>query len=374
MGSMGKRPLVMFLGLRGIGGIQGGVETHVSELIRHLPFDRGQMAVIGRAPYRRSGRAHDVGLPPVHWLPTLRHPALEALIHSVLGVLYAAIRRPRLLHIHGIGPNVVTPLARLLGLTVVSTHHGDDYEREKWGTIGRFILKRGERDAVCRAHACISISPVDADALRARYGREVAFIPNGVTTLAAVPAGATLAGYGLEAGRYALNVARQVPEKRQLDLIDAFEKAALPNVKLVLVGGADHENAYVRTLRARVAANPAIVMTGHLNGPPLAELFGNAGLFVLPSAHEGLPIVLLEAMALRRPVLVSDLPVYHAMGLPKNTILPVGDVAALAKGLTQAFANPPLPVDWSAMLARYQWDGVAADTAALYSRVLRERR
>jgi glycosyltransferase involved in cell wall biosynthesis len=360
----------MFLGLRGIGGIQGGVETHVTELVRNLPYAKEEMEVIGRTPYRRSDLPTDPALPPVHWLPTLRHQSLEAVIHSLIGVFYAAIRRPRLLHIHGIGPNIVTPLARLFGLRVVSTHHGDDYEREKWGPLARMILRQGERHTVLSAHACISISPVGAKTLRERYQRDVSFIPNGVAALSPVRPGTMMAEHGLEAGRYIVNVARLVPEKRQVDLIDAFEKAALPGVKLVLIGGADHETPYARTLRERTAANPMIDMTGHVSGAPLAELFSNAGLFVLPSTHEGLPIVLLEAMHYGRQVLVSDLPVYRAMGLPEDCIFPVGNVDALAERLRAAFVSPPEPIDWSHMLDRYRWRGVAEETAAIYDRLI----
>src|SRR5580700_203790 len=77
------------------------------------------------------------------WSP--RRSGYEALIHSVLGVLYAGIARPDILHIHAVGPAIVTPLARLLGLRVVVTHHGPDYERDKWGGFARWVLRTGER-------------------------------------------------------------------------------------------------------------------------------------------------------------------------------------------------------------------------------------
>ncbi len=50
-------------------------------------------------------------------------------------------------------------------------------------------------------------------------------------------------------------------------------------------------------------------MTGFISGDPLHTLFSQAGLFVLPSYHEGLPIALLEAMSWSLPVIVSDIPV-----------------------------------------------------------------
>ncbi len=368
------RPLVMILGLRGMEGVQGGVETHVTQLIQHLPIAAARIEVLGRTPYRPRGLVPDPALPRIRWLPTTRHPALEALVHSLLAVGYAAVRRPAMLHIHGIGPNLVTPLARLLGLRVVATHHGNDYDREKWGRFARAMLRRGERNAILHANATIAISPIGAQTLRERYHRDVAYIPNGVRPTAPVPAGETLARYGLASGRYVVNVARLVPEKRQSDLIEAFVAADLPNdVRLVLIGGADHEADYVQRVRALAGADPRVILAGHVSGAPLAELFSNAGLFALPSTHEGLPIALLEAMAYGLPLLLSDLPVYPAMALPAECLFPVGDVAALSRQLGACFAAPPGRVDWGPLLAFYNWERVGRETALIYDHVLGQK-
>lgn len=371
MRAAGKRPAVMFLGLRGIHSVQGGVETHVTHLVRNLPYAREDKVVIGRRPYRPvdfCGEEDAVVL----WLPTFRNRHLEALIHSLVGTFYAAFRRPRILHIHGIGPGIVVPLARLFGLRVVTTHHGNDYDREKWGTFARSVLRYGERLAVNYANACISISPVVTNDLTTRYHKPVAYIPNGVPPRSSVPPSSQLHAMGLVHGRYIVNVARLVPEKRQIDLIDAFEHAAIPDIKLVFVGEADHASGYARAVRARAEANPNIIATGFMSGEPLAEIFCNAGLFVLPSAHEGLPLVLLEAMAYSLPLLVSDLPVYKAMGLSDSHQFPLGNIEALASRLRSIFATPSAPVDWQGMLRDYEWPTIARRTAEIYAQVLKD--
>ncbi|MGN3975248.1 glycosyltransferase family 4 protein [Tsuneonella sp. SYSU-LHT278] len=364
------RPRIMFLGLRGIGGIQGGVETHVSELVRNLPYAREELEVIGRRPYRRTDLQNDPASPIIRWLPAWRHPFVEAIFHSLLGVLYAAVRRPHLLHIHAIGPNIVTPLARLLGLRVISTHHGEDYRREKWGRVARLILRLGERNAVCSANACISISPTVTNTLEARFNRQVFYIPNGVSPLPPLSAGETLARMGLRPGEYVLNVARLVPEKRQIDLINAFRASNLRNAKLVLVGGADHHTDYTKAVHELACGDPQIVLAGHLSGPPLVEVFSNAALFCLPSSHEGLPIVLLEALSYNLPVLLSDLPVYRAMGMPAQCLVPVGDVQSLAAKLSTSFPQYPTRADWQETLKPYRWRQIAKETAKIYERVI----
>src|ERR1022692_2879905 len=134
----------MVLGIRGMPNIQGGVETHAEQLYLRLAALGCKVEALVRTPFVPRGQR---SLGPIRirrlWAP--QRAGVEALVHSVIGVLYAGFARPDILHIHGIGPAIVTPIARLLGLRVVVTHHGRDYEREKWGAFARWVLRLGER-------------------------------------------------------------------------------------------------------------------------------------------------------------------------------------------------------------------------------------
>src|SRR5690606_1095661 len=132
----------------------------------------------GRSPYlpRSAPRTwRGVRIRPL-WAP--RHVALEALAHTLAGVLYAAVRRPDILHIHAVGPGLMVPLARLFGLKVVVTHHGYDYDRQKWGFSARTMLRLGERLAMRLSHGRIGVSGDIARTMDARYGVAVDFVPN----------------------------------------------------------------------------------------------------------------------------------------------------------------------------------------------------
>ena len=172
----GTRPLrIMVLGLRGVTDVQGGIESHAHMLYPLLARLGCEIEIVQRSPYFPAGkrRRYWRGLKLTYlWSPTKQ--ALETAVHTLIGVLYAAIRRPDVLHLHAVGPGLLAPLARLLGLHVVLTHHGPDYEREKWSRSAKLLLRAGERLGVTFAHRPIVVSPILKDAVERRYGEEAA--------------------------------------------------------------------------------------------------------------------------------------------------------------------------------------------------------
>jgi glycosyltransferase involved in cell wall biosynthesis len=365
-----KRPIdVMMIGLRSIDGAQGGVERHVRSLADELDALGLKVCIVERSPYSdggdRSWGSH--GEAKVIWSP--RSASLEAIVHSVLATLWAGVKRPRVLHIHAIGPSIVTPLARLLGLKIVSTHHGRDYDREKWGTLARFILRVGEWCQARLAQGRICVGKTLSHELEAEYGAPFTFIPNAVKLPELTGKATVLAKLGLEPGKYLINVGRLVPEKRQDHLVRAFHKLNRSDLKLVLLGKADHASAYSENLQQLAANTPGVIMAGFRQGEELVQLIANAALFVLPSSHEGMPIAALEAMSLSRPVLLSDIPANLDLQLAPDNYFALGSIDELAAGLERHLARDTggLPsADWENVLAAYSWSTVAQQTLGVY--------
>ena len=358
------------LGLRGFPCVQGGVETHAEHLCPLLVELGCDVTVLTRSPYHPAeiGREwRGVKFVPL-WAP--KSKGLEAILHSFLGVLYAGLKRPDILHIQAIGPGIMTLPARLLGLRVVVTHHGPDYDRQKWNGFAKLVLRMGERFGMRWSNGRIVISEVIRALVRAKHGRESILIPNGVD-LPEMPGSAeTPAAFGLEPGKYVLLVSRLVPEKRHGDLIDAFHRAALPGWKLAIVGASDHPDAYVREVLDKASATPGVICTGLQTGVSLRELYVHAGIFVLPSSHEGLPIAMLEALSYGLPVIASDIPANLEVGLAKEHYFPLGDVAALSARL-ESFAARPMSMaerearrEW--VSTRFDWRDVARRTMVVY--------
>lgn len=372
--SEAKHINIMVLGLRGFPNVQGGVESHCQELYPRLIEKGFSVDVITRAPYVDRSIKEWKGVRfRALWSPA--SSSLEAMLHSLIGVLYAAVKRPDVLHIHAIGPGIVTPIARLLGLRVVVTHHGPDYDREKWGKFARFILKLGEAMGMRFSSRRIVISNVIRALVMDKYTKDSDLIPNGVSPAGAPGTGKVLSECGLEAGKYVALVSRMVPEKRHINLIKAFRQAALGEWKLALIGDLSAEDVYVGKVRAEVGESSDVVLTGFRSGEQLRDLLTNAGVFVLPSSHEGLPIALLEAMSYGLPVIASDIPAHLELDLDKRCYFPLGDEGQLSDRLKlfeqdDEFRRSQSVIGKKLVAEKYDWDDVASRTADVYCKAV----
>jgi glycosyltransferase involved in cell wall biosynthesis len=139
--------------------------------------------------------------------------------------------------------------------------------------------------------------------------RKIHVIPNGIDLEAIDKINnydtSILSKYGLERDNYLLFMGRLSVLKGVQYLIKAFSsiREEYSKLKLVIVGTGDFEN-YLRNLAHGI---DDVVFTGYVDS--LADkkvLYENCLAVVVPSLYEGLPMVVLEAMACRKAVIASD--------------------------------------------------------------------
>ena len=361
---------IVVIGTRGIPDILGGVETHCEELFPRIAAMGHDVTIIRRSPYvtdynripsYKGVRLIDVKAP--------RKKSLEALIHTFRAVLKARSLHPDVLHVHAIGPALMVPFARLLGMKVVMTNHGPDYDRQKWGRLAKAVLRTGERMGTCYSNAVIVISTVIADILSTKYGRtDTDLIFNGVNRPVKSKSKSWLEKWGVADRPYIVAIGRFVKEKGFHDLIEAYAKSDLQKrYTLVIAGDTDHEDEYSRALKKQ-AHDTGVVLTGFIKGEKLNQLMTNASLFVMPSYHEGLPIALLEAMSYDLDVVVSDIPANRLNILEDGDFFSTGDTGALAKAMARKLSAPRTPRTYD--LSAYDWDKIARQTVEVYNRVV----
>jgi glycosyltransferase involved in cell wall biosynthesis len=314
----------------------------------------------------------------LRYLPTLSTKHLEALVHSGAATL-ATLRGPYdVIHYHGVGPALMTPLARALGRPrVVVTVHALDGERDKWGALAKATLRTGTFLSARVPHATIVPSQALADHLALCYGCEAIYIPNGVRARPPRPPDQITSRLGLDAGRYVLFVGRFVPEKRPHVLINAFRHVP-GDVRLVLVGDTSHTDAYTHSIRRAAAIDDRVLLPGFLSGPILEELYSSAAVFVLPSRLEGLPLTVLEAGSYGVPLVLSAIPPHHeivGVSGPGHRLVPIDDEDALAETIRvvlSALERERLGALKlrEHVLRTYRWGEAAEHAVDVYRRVL----
>lgn len=354
-------------GTRGIPNIMGGVETHCEELFPRIAAKGIDTTVIRRNSYVHNSLSEWKGVKLID-IDTPKKKSFEAIIHTFKAILKAKSLKADIVHIHAIGPALLTPLARLLGMKVVFTHHGPDYDRDKWGLAAKTMLKLGERMGTTFANDVIVISNVINDILIRKYHRkDCHLIYNGVPKPEMCDYPEYFNELGIEKGRYILGMCRFVPEKNLHHLVEAFSKINAQGCKLVLAGDTDFEDDYSRNLK-KMAKEHGIILTGFIKGKKLHSLLTHTRCFVLPSSHEGLPIALLEAMSYNLPVIVSDIPANKEVGLNESDYFKVGDVKELSIKLQKMVTENHHHIKYD--MSKYDWNIIANQVEEIYKRLI----
>lgn len=361
---------IVVTGTRGIPNIMGGVETHCEELFPRIAKRGFDVTVIRRTDYVKDDLKEWNGVNLVN-IDSPKKKSFEAIIHTFRAINEAKRLKADILHIHAIGPALLVPYAKILGMKVVFTHHGPDYDRDKWGFAAKTMLKLGERMGCMFADEVIVISDVIRNLIKRKYNRtsHVHLIYNGVSQPEICDYPEYFNELGIEKGKYILGMCRFVPEKNLHHLVEAFTKVKSRNevedIKLVLAGDTDFEDDYSRNLK-KMARKNGVVLTGFIKGKKLHSLLTNCLCYCLPSSHEGLPIALLEAMSYGVKVIVSDIPANKEVGLPESDYFPVGNVDALTEKLKTVVNQPLQHIDYD--MKKYDWEKIADQVRDVYWR------
>lgn len=320
----------------------GGGERHVADLLRRLPRTDLELGLACPAGGDLASLAESLGL-PVYLVPIASgfSPA------AVRGVR-DAIREfsPDVVHAHGsraaMFARLGDPLARE---RVVYTVHGIHVDKAgsvarqiTLGTVERLLRPRTAR-FVCVCESDVdkgaSLGVVDAD--RARV------IHNGIEL--PKPVGSTRGAFRAELSiepqaPLVLSIGRFHQQKDQLTLLEAWAlvREHVPGAVLALVGSGPQESA----LRERAAAlqlGDSLRLARPRFG--LAEAYADADVFALSSLWEGLPYVLLEAMAYGLPVAstnVDGIPEAVADG-ESGILVPPADPGMLARAIVELLGD-----------------------------------
>ncbi len=206
------------------------------------------------------------------------------------------------LHTHHLPAFIDGTIGRLFSRipVLINTDHCKNYPIEPH-------LRLLERAASWAADEVVAVSQHTQDELVRFQGiapEKISVIYNGIDVRASgARSGVELReAIGVPASSVVIGTVARLEDQKGLDLLlDAvpYLRAVLPDVRVVIVGGGSREADLKRHAEAIGVADRVIFTGWRMDAAELIQAFD---CFALPSNFEGMPVVLLEAMAMGRPI------------------------------------------------------------------------
>jgi glycosyltransferase involved in cell wall biosynthesis len=313
----------------------GGIETHIHEVGPRLVARGHVVDVLTTDP---SGK-----LPVEEYMRGMRVQRVPAWPRErdlyVSPGIYTAIRRGvwDLIHFQGYNTFVapIGLLAAIRGdLPFVMTFHSGGHSSRLRNAV-RGTQQALLRPLMARAARLIGVSEFEASFFSARMGvprERFVVIPNGAAMPAASPGVKVDPHLIVSSGRLEFYKGHHRAIAAMPELIHR-----IPDARLHVVGAGPYEGE-LRRLVATLGLEKRVTIATipGSDRQKMADLLASAGLFVLFSEYEAHPVAVMEALSLRRPVLVND-----TSGL--------GELAS--KGLCRAIARDASPSALAAAMA-----------------------
>lgn len=267
---------IAMMGTRGVPATYGGFETAIEEVGSRL-VDRGHEVVVycrdtGATTERKQNH---LGMELVH-LPAVKTKCLETLSHSGLSAVHLATHRTDVALVFNAANAVWLPLLRAARIPAATHVDGLEWQRAKWGGVGKRYYRTCESLAVRWSDALISDAQGIADYYRQKFSANSYLITYGAPDCR--DAGADrLAELGLKPDEYHLVVARFEPENH-VHLIVAGHRLSGSKVPLVVVGSSPYADEYTTALKSDAADNVCF-LGGLWDQELLNQLYANAKVY-----------------------------------------------------------------------------------------------
>ncbi len=324
-----------------VGELFGGVERHILGILSELRRQGVTTLLILFYNNELAAQARRQGLEPII-LPHLNR-SLLATSRKIAHILKQ--QQIQLVHAHGYKAMVICALARYWNpFAMAKTEHG--LPESMAGKPIRALFNRAYHfldivaTQLARATVCYVTEDLLAHYHRAHSGLRVKVIPNGVTNI-----DRTQLQYPLEFREDWFNlviVGRIDTVKGHYLAIEAMATNSLPvDLHLHIVGVGPCEPDLQALAESRNIAHRVHFLGFRRN---VYDYIAHCHALLMPSLHEGLPYVLLEAMALGTPIIASRVGGLTEVLQDNVTALLVAphDITALAQAILRLHNDPAL--------------------------------
>lgn len=363
---------IALVGTRGVPARYGGFETCVEEVGRRLVERGHEVTVYCRRSDDSSAQADTyLGMQLVH-RPALRSRSLETLSHTGLSVAHQLKDRADVAIVFNAANAPWLPVLRAAKIPVATHVDGLEWQRDKWGSVGKRYYLVAERLAVRWSDALIADAPGIAEYYWKKYGASTEGIAYGAPIISGESS--RLAELGLNSRGYHLVVARFEPENH-VELIVRGYAASRAQLPLVVVGSAPYADQYTR--RVRAAADERVRFLGGVwDQELLDQLYAGSLTYLHGQSVGGTNPSLLRAIGAGAAVdaydVVFNRDVLQGAGRFFTTSANVAQLVELAEVNPDEAAERGRAAQERA--ADFTWDDVAQSYESLCSRLASETR
>jgi glycosyltransferase involved in cell wall biosynthesis len=298
---------------------------------------------------------------------------LNVFYHYIASAVHAVFRgRYDMVHLHHMDGAFILLLLRCR-YKVVATSHGVPYKHGKWSKLLYPYFKINEWLQARLSNRLTVVSR----SLIGHYAkvvplRRITHIPNGITVMPAPEAAPDVKDYILFAA------GRIIPVKGLHIMLPALRQCGYKG-KVIILGDYAQKEEYRKEIFS-MAEGLDVEFRGMIKDKQVLNSYiVNAKLFIFPSTHEAMSMMLLEVAALKVPVICSDI-VQNTDVFSREEMLffQSEDVADLAAKLSWALEHPDemkrfTEKAFEKLLREYQWSTVSRQYDELFQSVIEGR-
>lgn len=352
--------------------VPGGVNQHIASLADQLRLRGHEVRILAPSEGRKAppgvwsvGRSA-----PVRWNGSVARLAFGPRVATRVKV---AMRRGRsdVVHVHEpFAPSVSMLVLARAKAPCVATFHTTASTSRLYRAAARGLRPLWNKLAVR-----VAVSNEAASTVQGVFGDGVRVIPNGIDIT-------RFDGVGRRrGGKTILYFGRLERRKGVRTLVDAFVhlRARIPDARLVILGAGPERRACEAAVPASMRAD--VRFAGRFTQEEFITALTEASVVALPAlGGESFGVVLLEAMAARRPLVATNIPGFAAVARDgvEALLVPPGDheslAAALERVLTDRTLAAALVKAGRARAAEFDWSRVVGQVEKCYQEAVASRR
>lgn len=362
-----SRIKIAVIGLKGLPAF-GGAATVGENIIMQLK-DQFEFTVFSTHPYTNLNTCNYNGIKQIVFKGRDKG-ALTTFVYYVKSMFYCLfVKKFDLIHLHHAESGFIAPFLRMKYEIIVTFHgvYGNKID-PKFNRYANLFFRFSEKMNIKFANKVISVSDIDRNYCKMKYGREIEYIPNGINKI----------DYKAIDKKYEfLFIAARIYEIKGLHLLLKAIKEYKIIGKLLVIGDLNQQSAYKKQILDLSNELDVEFVPLIKNKDKLFEYIRASKIFIFPSLFEAMSMILLEVVSLKVPVIASDIEANRNIFDPEEiTYFRSNDYEDLAINLSYCIHNiqsicKKAELAYTKVIEYYTWSKIGTSYSVIYNDLLK---